>query len=53
MVVEADAFKETDVIYQSLNLLAKGNVSGISELVSIQPSNILNNSGFTNLAKIQ
>jgi len=33
VVVEADAFKETDVIYQYLNLMSNGDVSGTSELV--------------------
>ncbi|KAG0612607.1 hypothetical protein M758_6G041400 [Ceratodon purpureus] len=33
VVVEADAFKETDVIYRTLSTMAKGDVSGTSELV--------------------
>lgn len=33
VVVEADAFKETDVIYHTLNLMSNGDVSGTSELV--------------------
>lgn len=33
VVVEADAFKETDIIYRTLSSLSKGDVSGNAELV--------------------
>lgn len=34
VVVEADAFKETDVIYRQLSSMAKDDVGGTAELVS-------------------
>lgn len=34
VVVEADAFKETDVIYRQLSSMAKDDIAGTAELVS-------------------
>lgn len=34
VVVEADAFKETDVIYRQLSSMAKDDIGGTAELVS-------------------
>lgn len=37
VVVEADAFKETDVIYRHLASMSSGDIAGNAELVSTVP----------------